>query len=64
MKITKMTAVDGGVFHTDKQMSVDDIRSFAVRVGGLHQVDIIEMTEAEYFAIAATPESAALFSQI
>jgi hypothetical protein len=63
MQVAKLTAIDGQSFLTNKQMTADEVQSFAKRVGGLRQIDLIEMTEAEYFAIPATNESAAAFGQ-
>lgn len=64
MNVAKLTAKDGRVFYTDKPLEHDDLREYARRMKGCHQVDIIEMTEAEYRAIPATVDAAEVFGQV
>lgn len=61
MNVYKMTAHDGRVFY-DTDGSDENIKKVCGRLGGLYQIDIIEMTEDEYMSIPTTSEAAALFA--
>jgi hypothetical protein len=63
MQVAKLTALDGSSFYTNECMSAERLREVAQRMGGIAQVDLLEMTEAEYFAIPACNESARVFGQ-
>lgn len=72
MQVAKITLWDGRVFYSD-HWEPDFIRGFFKRVReaatepipdhARNQIDLIEMTEAEYVAIGASIESARLFGQ-
>lgn len=62
MQVVKLTTHDGREFITDDFAS-ETLRRVAKNCGGLYQVDLVEMTGAEYRAIPATSDSAAAFAQ-
>lgn len=70
MKVAKITLWNNSVFYTSKPddtviygFSKRAKDKFGQRPGQIDQIDIIEMSEADYNKIAATNESAELFGQ-
>lgn len=60
MKIAIYTTHDGRKFYSSRY-SMEEVERLCKNLGGLHQVDLVEMTVDEYLAIPATSAASMAF---